>query len=188
MSIALHPHNIGPLGRFSNKQPSDATAGLVLMLVKTKRSRLWVTILYFIVSYGTLFCSYKGDYFCTRVTGPGLPIMAARLALACTLWELFASTCGALAVAATKHYGHWRGIAPLISTLVAGLGFASIPFWLYRGFANGFLFQNTWADVSCFFTELGNGLLFLFVVTPILTAATLLCELLILDTKAQQQE
>jgi heme/copper-type cytochrome/quinol oxidase subunit 3 len=156
------------------------------MSVKIKRGRLWVTVFYFIISYGTLFCCYRHDAFCSQSTHPGLPILTARLALACTLWELFASACGALAVTATKRYAHWRGIAPLVSTLVAGLGFASIPFWLYRGFGR-FLFENTWADVSCFFTELGNGFLFLFVVAPILTVATLLCEVLILEAKAEHQ-
>jgi hypothetical protein len=69
-------------------------------------------------------------------------------------------------------------IGPLASTLGAGFGFVSIPFWIYRRFSL-FLFEHTWADVSCFFTE-GYGMVFLIVEAPLLTAATLLRELFVL--------
>ncbi|MGO9084957.1 MAG: hypothetical protein ACLQBK_07000 [Candidatus Sulfotelmatobacter sp.] len=61
-----------------------------------------------------------------------------------------------------------------MSTLIAGLGLASIPPWIYRGYGH-FLFENTRADVSCFFTE-GNGMMFPFVVAPVLALATLIRE------------
>jgi hypothetical protein len=58
--------------------------------------------------------------------------------------------------------------------MIAAAGFASIPFWIYRGHGV-FLFENTWADVSCFFTE-GRGMAFPFVVAPALSIATLVRE------------
>jgi hypothetical protein len=59
-----------------------------------------------------------------------------------------------------------------------------MPFWIYRGFGV-FLFANTWADVSCFFTE-GYGMAFLIIEAPLLTAATLLRELFVL--RAQRRD
>jgi hypothetical protein len=41
---------------------------------------------------------------------------------------------------------------------------------MYRGYGS-FRFENTWADVSCFFTE-GYGIGFLVVVVPLLSLTT----------------
>ena len=65
-----------------------------------------------------------------------------------------------------------RWLQIFLSALVAGAGFASIPFWIYRGYGH-FLLENTWADVSCFFTE-GYGMMFPVVVAPLLTGATVI--------------
>ena len=70
-----------------------------------------------------------------------------------------------------------------MSAVIAGVGFVSIPFWMYRG--NGiFLLDHTWADVSCFFAE-GSGVAFPFVVAPMLIAATVLEEWLISRVRAR---
>jgi hypothetical protein len=53
-------------------------------------------------------------------------------------------------------------IASIASTIVAGLGFASILFWYDPG-----LTENTWADVSCYFSE-GWGMGFPFFMAPLL--------------------
>jgi hypothetical protein len=72
----------------------------------------------------------------------------------------------------------------VVSTLLALVGLASIPFWIYdRG---SFMFEGTWADVSCFFTE-GYGMMFPFFVAPALAVATLLGELVILKASGKQQ-
>jgi len=53
-----------------------------------------------------------------------------------------------------------------------GCGAGSMPFWIYRGYGH-FLFEGTWTDISCFFTE-ANGLAFPFVVAPALGQLTLI--------------
>ena len=155
------------------------------MLLRAKRTRIALAALYFIVAYGILFYYTYGDYFCSSSrTGQSHAIVTARLALACTAWDIFASACGALGVAATRRYSHWSGIAPLLSTLVSELGFAYMPFWINEG-SGRLLYQHTWVDVSCFFTE-GNGIGFLFVVAPVLATATLVREWLVLKAQRQQ--
>jgi hypothetical protein len=94
------------------------------------------------------------------------------------MWDSFAGFSGSLAFSMTKKIANWQGTAILVSTLVAGLGFASMPSWIYRGDGR-FLFENTWADVSCVFTE-GYGMACPFVVAPILAAVTFLRELVLL--------
>jgi hypothetical protein len=61
-----------------------------------------------------------------------------------------------------------------VAGVIAFVGFASIPFWIYRGYGK-FLFERTWVDVSCFFTE-GSGIAFPFVVAPALAVATTIRE------------
>jgi hypothetical protein len=141
--------------------------------------------LYFIVAYGILAAYSYQNYFCSPArTGRSHALTTARLAFACTLWDLFASSCGALAAAAIDKFTRWSGKAPLVSTVVAWLGFASIPFWIYQGYGR-FLFEDTWADVSCFFTE-GYGLAFPIVAAPALAAATLAREWLVVKAQKRQ--
>lgn len=83
------------------------------------------------------------------------------------------SICGAFAA---KKFAV-RGLAPMVSTVLALAGFASIPFWIYE--RGRFMFEGTWADVSSFFTE-GFGMMFPLVVTPALALATLAGEFVIL--------
>jgi hypothetical protein len=153
------------------------------MPFRTKWVRAGLTLLYFLVSFGTLFLYTNNSPLCLQVMGESHAVASARLALACTVWNLFAGACGSLANTVIKKPAYSSVIAPLVSALVAGLGFAWLPLWIYKGFG-GFLFENTWADVNCFITE-GYGLIFAFVVAPILAVATLLCEWLNLNIQKQ---
>ena len=144
------------------------------MNARDKRVRSLVTVGYFLVCFAGMFYYTSGDIFCSRPGESGHAAQTLHLALACTLWEVIASTCGALAA---KRSGV-RGIAPLISTVLALVGFASIPFWIYGSGSGQFLFEGTWLDVSCFFTE-GYGIGFPLVVAA-LTLATLAGELIML--------
>ncbi|SRR5258705_9468490 len=145
------------------------------MTQKEKRARITLEICYFFVIYAILFYSSYGSYFCAQSrTGRSYAMTTARLALACTAWDVVASCCGLLAESVLKRVSFW---SVLLAAFVAGLGFASIPFWIYRGYGV-FLFENTWADVSCFFTE-GYGMAFPFMVAPALAFATLAREWII---------
>jgi hypothetical protein len=138
------------------------------------RSRILATSLYFFIASVVLFYFGDRDYFCSPTrTGHSYIHTVAILALACTLWSLLAGASGAMA---NRIMGKEVGstISGVLILLSAGAGFVSIPFWIYRGYGV-FLFEHTWADVSCFFTE-GYGMSFPFVVAPILTAATLFQE------------
>lgn len=91
------------------------------------------------------------------------------LSLACTILNLFGCIVG-------TWVGHGlvklRTAAPLLAGSIAGAVLASMTFWIYRGYGH-FLFEGTWADVSCFFTE-GAGIAFSFIVAPVLGSLTVL--------------
>lgn len=141
------------------------------MLKNEGCARLLLEVAYFICCFGILsWFSYR-DLFCSRPGGPSHAVITARLATACTAWDTVAGAAAALSVAATRKH---RWIPLAVSTSVSWLGFRSIPSWIYRGYGH-FLFENTWADVSCFFTE-GYGMAFPLVVAPALGALTLLRE------------
>ncbi len=144
------------------------------MRPKAKWVRVERIFFYFVISFGTLFLYTFGSPFCLEDNHQSRLVVIARLALACAAWDMFASACGVFAAAAIKRPEYTPVTAPLASALVAGLGVASIPFWIYQGVYR-FMLKNTWADVSCFFAA-GYGRAFPFVVAPILAAATLLCE------------
>lgn len=110
---------------------------------------------YFVVAYIVLFL-YASEFFCSPYRGEARAIISAKLALACRAWDIFVDACGAVAIALTGTHRQWLQIR--VSTLVAGFGFASAPSWIYRGYGH-FLFENTWAEVSCFFIE-GYGVMF----------------------------
>lgn len=131
---------------------------------------------YFIVCFSGLFYYTNGSFFCSRPGGASHVAQTLHLAGACTIWELFASICGAFA----SKKSPLRGIAPMVSTLLAFFGFASITFWIYDG--GRFVFEGTWADVSCFFTE-GYGMMFPLVVAPALAVVTMVGELVILKAR-----
>lgn len=125
------------------------------------------------ICFAVLFYYTYGSFFCARPGEPGHTAQTLHLSAACTLWAVLASICGAFVA---KRFGI-RGLAPLVSTVLALGGLASIPFWIYdRG---RFMFEGTWADVSCFFTE-GFGMMFPIIIAPALALTTLVGELVIL--------
>lgn len=142
--------------------------------ISEKRARFAVTVAYFVVCFGGLFYYAHGSYFCSRQGRTQHFIQTLRLAVGCTAWSLLVGVCGQV----LGRRPRWRRLGPPVSALLAYLGFASITLWIYRGFGQ-FLFEGTWADVSCFFTE-GYGSMFPIVVAPALALATFLGELVIL--------
>jgi hypothetical protein len=143
------------------------------MRLNARPFRLLATIIYFVVAYATLSLYVAGSSFCSPSrTGQSRAVVTAKLAFACTLWDIVASLCGVLVLRMLRRKLAWPAV--VATTLVAGCGFASVPFWIYRGYG-GFLLENTWADVSCFFTE-GYGAMFPFIVVPVLVLATLIRE------------
>jgi hypothetical protein len=147
------------------------------MQLNAKSVRALTTIMYFSFAYGTLFFYASDNIFCAPSrTGQTRAAVTAKLAFALTVWDIVAVLCGALTLRVLRKQSLWPGV--IVGTLVAGFGFASIPFWIYRGYGR-FLLENTWADLSCFFTE-GYGLMFPFVVAPVLALATLIQEWILL--------
>ena len=142
-----------------------------------KAVRLLATVIYFAVAYTTLSVYVSGSSFCAVLrTGQTRAAVTAKLAFVLTLWNIIATLVGALTRRTLCKQLVWP--SAVVSTLIAGFGFTSIPFWIYRGYGK-FLFENTWADVSCFFTE-GYGVMFPFLVAPALALATLIQEWLVL--------
>jgi hypothetical protein len=151
------------------------------------RKLVSVSILFFAIAYAILsFFSYN-SYFCAAErTGHIHALTTARLALALSVWNFFACWCGSLVFAqGKKHSFHGRTAVVLtLSTVIAGVGFISLPFWIYRGYGV-FWFENKWMDVSCFFTE-GYALVFAMLVAPALALTTLFCTWLALRTLPEQ--
>ena len=140
------------------------------------RKLISVSILFFIVAYAILsFFSYN-SYFCAAErTGHNHALTTARLAFALTAWNFFAGWCGSLALALGRKHS-FDGLTPValtLSTVIAGIAYVSVPFWIYHGYGV-FWFETTWADVSCFFTE-GYALGFAMLVGPALALITLIC-------------
>jgi hypothetical protein len=133
--------------------------------------RLLSGVLYFAVAYAILY-SYADNYFCSPARGQPRAVVAAKLALACTVWDALA---GAISVFLNQQP---RWLRACVSALIAGLGFASIPFWIYRGYGH-FMFEHTWADVSCVFAE-GYGMVFPLTAAPVLAVVSVTREWLTL--------
>jgi hypothetical protein len=146
-----------------------------------KRVRAFVTIGYFVSCFAGLYYYTYGSFFCSRPGESSHAAQTLHLAVACTLWQAVVSICGALVARQFRV----RGVAPAVSSALALIGFASIPFWIYD--SGRFLFEGTWLDVSCFFTE-GYGMMFPLVVAPGLALATLAGELIILWQKRPHDE
>ena len=140
------------------------------------RRTLWTRValiaLYFAATFCILFYFSDGNTFCGGAHGH--LIETTRLAIACTAWSLFASLCGA--IVSQKFGGFLKFSAEVVVFFVAFAGFGSLPLWIYAGYGH-FRFENTIADVSCFFAE-GFGIAFPIIVAPVLAALTLLCEYL----------
>jgi hypothetical protein len=139
---------------------------------RTERTWIALPIVYFAIAYTVLAVFSYNSYFCSSIrSGHNHALTTARLAFACTAWALVICSLVSLAVSNKLIK---PGLGLFFCTVLSGTGFVSIPFWIYRGYGS-FLFENTWADVSCFFTE-GYGMVFPIFVAPLLCAATLWCE------------
>jgi hypothetical protein len=138
---------------------------------RTLFTQVGLTAFYFAAVFCILFFYTQGSIFCRGVNGH--LISTTRLAIACTGWNLIASLCGAIAFHGLRFA---RLSSVFVSVAVAFAGFASVPFWIFKGYGH-FYFENTSADVSCFFYE-GYAMAFPYVVAPLLAVATLLCEYL----------
>src|SRR5256885_151450 len=133
------------------------------------RKLVSVSILFFAIAYAILsFFSYNSFFCAAQRTGHNHALTTARLALALSVWNFFACWCGSLVLAhGKKHSFHGRtAVVVTLSTAIAGVGFISLPFWIYRGYGV-FWFENTWMDVSCFFSRKLRLVFSMFVVpTP----------------------
>lgn len=132
---------------------------------------------YFLAAFAVLAVFSSGDTFCARPGGGNHTIMAAKLALALTAYD-FAVSFGLASVLTGSKTLKRFWIPLLFTTLIVGASFGCLPFWIYKGYGS-FRFENTWADVSCFFTE-GYLLGFLFIAAPLLTLTTFLREFIVL--------
>lgn len=137
----------------------------------------WASIgAYFIAAFAVLYWFGGRSYFCS-----GSPLQSTfRLTFACTTWNLIACTTGSFVARKVD----LRTAAPIVAAAISGVGFASIPFWLFRGYGH-FLFEGTVMDVSCFFAE-EYGIAFPFVVAPALGLLTLAQTLLWLRIQEQK--
>jgi len=134
------------------------------MLVSPFWSRVLRSVLYFGISDLVLLWYASDDSFCghTRFA------VAAKLAIAFTLWDL-CSSIGVEVVVRLRDVT--PKLAPLLTAFITGIGIAFVPFWIYRGHG-AFRFEGTWANVSCVFAE-GFGIAFFFVVAPALAFVSL---------------
>jgi hypothetical protein len=142
------------------------------------RLRLKLAVPYWIIASLALFAIYRGDSFCPRPGSRNFVLMVLQLSLALAMWDLVVGFAGSFAFAAVGKMSRMNLLGQVLTTLVVAAGFAYLPFWIYAGYGV-FRFGNTWADVSCFFTE-GYAFEFLFAVTPLLALMTFLREILIL--------
>jgi hypothetical protein len=146
-----------------------------------------VSLLFFVVASAILAWFSHGSYFCaSERTGRSHALTTARLAFAFTAWNFFSGWCGSLVLTLGKKRS-FNGLTavPLFLTMViAGVGYGSVPFWIYRGHGI-FWFENTWADVSCFFSE-GYAIVFPFVIAPALALTSLICEWLVIRMQARE--
>ncbi len=146
------------------------------MRLTETRLRGILSVIYWAVAFIVLLIFSSGDPFCARPGARNHTIATAQLALALAAYDFVVSVLVALLANAAKRVFSWWWITVSLITLIVGAGVAYLPFWIYRGYGN-FRFKNTWADVSCFFTE-GYVIAFLFIVAPVLACATLLREVI----------
>jgi hypothetical protein len=149
------------------------------VLSKASRVRITFTIVYFVATFTYLLLDNQGNSFCSRPGGYGPAVAAACFALACTVWDSFASLCGALAVRSTAL--RLPALAIPVSAVIAAAGLL----WIALRGGPG-LFGDTWADVSCLFTE-GYGFMFLFLNVPILVAFTVVREWMVWKKVSRMQ-
>jgi hypothetical protein len=139
--------------------------------------RAILSVFYWAVAFIVLLLFSSGDTFCARPGARNHTIATAQLAFALAGYDLLVSIAVASLATTAKKLFSRQWMIVLLTTLIVGAGFAYLPVWIYRGRGN-FRFANTWADVSCFFTE-GYGIVFLFIVAPVLTFMTWLREVIL---------
>jgi hypothetical protein len=138
------------------------------------RLRGVLSVLYWAVAFVALTIFSSGDTFCARPGARNHTLATAQLAFALAGYDLLVSVVVASFAVLAKNLFRRQWILVLLTTLIVGAGFAYLPVWIYRGYGN-FRFENTWADVNCFFTE-GYGIAFPLIVAPVLAFVTLLRE------------
>jgi hypothetical protein len=133
---------------------------------------------YFLVTFIVLVLFTWDDVFCARPAASNHWLATSRLALALAVYGLVVSLAVGATLSPAPGIGRPRWTSTLVAALVVGLGVACLPYLIYQGHGH-FRFEGTWADVSCFFIE-ANGLMFPFLVAPVLAIATFLQEIAIL--------
>jgi hypothetical protein len=147
------------------------------MRLTETRLRAILSVFYWAVAFVVLIIFSLEDPFCARPRARNHTIATAQLAFALAMYDFLVSVAAAATTSAVEKISIRRWLSVLLTTLIVGAGMAYLPLWIYRGYGN-FRFANTWADVSCFFTE-GYGIVFLFIVAPILAFMTLLREVVL---------
>ena len=131
---------------------------------------------YWVASFVVLFFFSLDNDFCSRPVAHNHIIATAQFAFALALFDSAVSNgVGMMIPRLSQIPATW--FSTLLTTLIVGSGIACLPLWIYRGYGH-FRFENTWMDVSCFFTE-GYGMVFPFTVAPLLALLTFLTEVLI---------
>ena len=149
------------------------------------RLRLKLAGLYWIIASIVLFAIYYGDAFCYRPGSRNYAIMVIELGMALAVWDFVVGFAGSFLFAAVEKMLGMNLLGQVLTTVTVAAGFASLPFLLYGGYTVA-RFENTWADVGCFFTE-GYLFAFLVVMTPLLALVTFLREILILRLIRQRR-
>lgn len=146
--------------------------------------RAVLAAVYWLVAIFVLLSFSAGDLFCARPGARNHILMTVQLALAMAVYDFLIGAGASAITNSAKDVVIFRWITPLIAALIVGCGLAYLPSWIYLGYGH-FRFENTWADVSCFFTE-GYGLAFMFVVAPLMALTTFLGELAILRLRRKR--
>jgi len=131
---------------------------------------------YWAVAFIALFLFSKDDSFCGRPGARSHTLVAGQLSLALAAYDAVVSL--VVATTLTAALKNFKVTTTWVTTLVVGFGVGILPSWIYRGYGH-FRFENSWADVSCFFTE-ANEFGFLVLIAPLLILTTFAREIIVL--------
>jgi len=134
------------------------------------RLRLVLFVPCLTVVFSIVFAFYFGDPFCRRPESHSYFLQVAVLSSVVAAWDFLVGALAAATLFRADSDFEWFWLRTLTTTVLAASGFAYLPFWIYRGYGV-FRFHDTWADISCFFTE-GYGIAYLFFLVPILAVTT----------------
>ena len=130
-----------------------------------------LTAILFLSIFIVLFFYGDRRYFCSpQRTGRSYLQTTATLATPCTAWAVLTSVVAILITKPIRSRSVRNWTAAGICAVLAGWGFVLTPYLVFSNY--GQVLWNSWADVSCFVTE-GFGMAFPFVAAPLLTAAAL---------------